>query len=117
MPKYLEVASHLSVGELETRYRQSKQITARNHSHIIWLMSPGRRMPEVAGIVGYNVERVRQIVRKSNAEGPASLKDKRAGRRGRPRLLPPEAEADLQKEVEAALAAGNPIRGFKSRSG
>ena len=113
MPKYLEVASHLSVGELETRYRQSKQITARNHSHIIWLMSQGRRVPEVAEIVGYNVERVRQIVRKSNAEGPASLVDKRAGRSGRPRLLSAREERDLQSEVEEAFAQGQPSTGVQ----
>ena len=113
MPKYLEVASHLSVGALETRYRQSKQITARNHSHIIWLMSQGRRVLEVAEIMSYNAERVRQIVRKSNAEDPASLVDKRAGRSGRRRLLTTEVKQDLQQEVEAALADGQPYTGVQ----
>ena len=113
MPKYLEVASHLSVGELETRYRQSKQITERNHYHIVWLMAQGRRVPEVAEIVGYNVERVRQIVRKYNVEGPASLTDKRAGRSGRPRLLSAREERDLQSEVEEAFAQGQPYTGVQ----
>ena len=113
MPKYLEVASHLSVGELETRYRQSKQITERNHYHIVWLMAQGRRVPEVAEIVGYNVERVRQIVRKYNVEGPASLTDKRAGRSGRPRLLSAREERNLQNEVEEAFAQGQPYTGVQ----
>ena len=44
MPKYLELKPHLSSTELEKRYRQSKQITERNHYHMIWLMSQGRRV-------------------------------------------------------------------------
>ena len=113
MPKYLELKLHLSSDELEKRYRQSKQITERNHYHIIWLMSQGRRVPEVAEIVGYNVERVRQIVRQYNVEGPASLVDKRAGRSGRPRLLSTADEQELQKEVEAAFADGQPYTGVQ----
>lgn len=113
MPKYLELKPHLSPPELEKRYRQSQQITERNHYHIIWLLSQGRRIPEVADIVGYNAERVRQIVRQYNAEGPASLVDNRAGHSGRRRLLSPEAEAALQKEVETAFAAGQPYSGVQ----
>lgn len=113
MPKYLEVKAHLSVGELEKRYRQSKQITERNHYHIIWLMAQGRRVPEVAEIVGYHVERVRQIVRQYNAAGPASLRDKRAGRSGRPCLLSAAEESELQREVEEAFAQGQPYSGVQ----
>jgi transposase len=113
MPKYLEAEPHLSSAELERRYRQSKHITERNHYHMIWLMSQGRRVPEVAKIVGYNVERVRQIVRQYNAEGPASLRDKRAGRSGRPCLLSAAQERELQSEVEEAFAQGQPYTGVQ----
>ena len=113
MPKYLEVKAHLSVGELEKRYRQSKQITERNHYHIIWLMSQGRRVSEVAEIVGYNAERVRQIVRRYNKEGPASLADKRAGRSGRRRLLTAAVEKNLQNEVVEAFVDGQPYTGVQ----
>lgn len=113
MPKYLELKPHLSPSELEKRYRRSQQITERNHYHIIWLLSQGRRVPEVAEIVGYNAERVRQIVRRYNAEGPASLVDNRAGRSGRRRLLPPASEAALQQEVETAFADGQPYTGVQ----
>lgn len=113
MPKYLEVKPHLRTHELEKRYKQSQQITERNHYHIIWLMSQGRRVPEVAEIVGYNVERVRQIVRQYNVAGPASLTDKRAGRSGRRRLLSAHEERDLQNEVEEAFAQGQPYTGVQ----
>lgn len=113
MPKYLEVKPHLSEAELAKRYRQAKQITERNHYHIIWLMAQGRRVREVAQITGYNVERVRQIVRSYNAAGPMSLVDKRQGRSGRPRLLTPEREQALQKEVDEAYAQGQPYTGVQ----
>lgn len=113
MPKYLEIKAHLTVGELEKRYRQSKQITERNHYHIVWLMAQGRRVPEVAKITGYNAERVRQIVRGYNTEGPTSLRDKRRGRNGRPRLLSASQEALLQQEFEEAFARGEPYTGVQ----
>ena len=71
-------------------------------------MTQGRRVPEVAEIVGYNAERVRQIARHYNTEGPASLADRRAGHSGRRRLLTAREEKDLQNEVEDAFAQGQP---------
>ena len=113
MPKYLKVNPHLSVEELEKRYRQAKGATERNHYQIIWLMAQGKRSHEVAEVTGYHVERVRQIVRDYNHGGPEQIGDHRPGRSGRKRLLTAEQEAALQAEVEQAFADGQAYTGVQ----
>ncbi len=64
MPRYTTVAPHLSVRELAARYRQAHDPVARSHWQLIWLVAEGRRVPEVAHLVGYNANWVRTIIRR-----------------------------------------------------
>ena len=39
MPRLLTVASHLSVADLEARYRRTREPVERSHWHIVWLVA------------------------------------------------------------------------------
>ena len=41
MPKWITIAPHLSLEELENRYRQAKEPVERSHYQIIWLLASG----------------------------------------------------------------------------
>ena len=111
MPKQLRIEGHLSEAELEQRYRTAKGGIERSHFQVIWLLSQGKRSQEVAEVTGYHVERVRQLVRRYNQEGPEGLGDQRQHNLGRERLLSEEQERELKTEVEAAFAAGQAYTG------
>jgi hypothetical protein len=40
MPKRISIIPHLTIDELEQRYRQSTETIERSHYQIIWLLSP-----------------------------------------------------------------------------
>lgn len=54
MPKSVEITPHLSVVELETRYRQCKDPVERSHYQIIWLLAQGRSTAEVSEVTSYS---------------------------------------------------------------
>lgn len=113
MPKYLQLEAHLSQEELEAGYRRSKTGIERSHYQVIWLFCQGKRSQEVAEVTGYHVERVRQLVRRYNAQGPSALGDQRQHNTGGEALLSERQEAELKAEVEQAFAEGQPYTGVQ----
>ena len=71
MPRYVTVTPHLTVDDLEHRYRHCRVAVERTHWHIVWLVAQGRHVPEVATLVGYTANWVREIIRRYNANGAA----------------------------------------------
>jgi len=57
MPKRITIAPHLSLDELENRYRQAKDPVLRSHYQIIWLLACGRPTEEVAAITSYSLKK------------------------------------------------------------
>ena len=55
MPKRLSIEPHLSLAELEQRYRQSKDAVDRSHYQIIWLLASGRSSKEVSQVISIPV--------------------------------------------------------------
>jgi transposase len=108
VPRCLTVAPHLPTAEVERRYRGAADAVARTHWQIVWLVAGGRTCPEVADVVGYSVEWVRQIVRRYNAAGPAGLGDRRRANPGAAPLLDAAGRAALA----AALAGPAPDGGL-----
>lgn len=101
MPRYATVAPHLSGDELARRYRQAHDPVERSHWHIVWLVATGHHVPEVAAVVGYTANWVREVVRRYNAAGPDALVDQRAAHRGgNPPLLSPALKAELASALE-----------------
>lgn len=108
MPRHAVVVAHLPVPELRRRYRRTADPVERTHWQIVWLVASGRRVPEVAGLVGYTANWVRAIVRRYNADGPAGLADRRRHNRGQPPLL----DAALREELRRALDGAAPDGGL-----
>lgn len=108
MPRCLELAPHLTIAELEGRYRQSRDPVERTHWHMLWLVAQGHHCPVVATLVGYSEDWVRTIVHRYNATGPAGVGDRRRANPGQRPLLTPELRAELRQ----ALAADPPDGGL-----
>ncbi|MDJ0599755.1 MAG: hypothetical protein QNJ37_13045 [Crocosphaera sp.] len=43
MPKRIEIAPHLSVTELQAKYRAAKNSVTRSQYQIIWLLASGKK--------------------------------------------------------------------------
>ncbi len=111
MPPFLKLAPHLTNEELEERYRREKDAVARSHWQILWLLSSGKRTPEVSAVTGYSVVWIRQIVHRYNARGTQSVGDGRHHNPGSGRLLSDEQEVELRQALETATGAGESWNG------
>ncbi len=54
MPKRITIIPHLTVHELEQRYRKSTHPIEHSHYQIIWLLAQGRPTEEVAAVTRYS---------------------------------------------------------------
>ncbi len=113
MPRYVTVTPHLPVDELEHRYRHCRVAVERTHWHIVWLVAQGRHVPEVAHLVGYSPNWVREIIRRYNALGPTGLADRRQHSAGHPPLLSPALRAELRRDLDGPAPDGGVWSGPK----
>ena len=72
-----QVVGHLTIDELQARYRDSEDATLARHYQVIWLLAQGRGYAEVAELTSYARRWVEQILARYNAFGPDSLGDLR----------------------------------------
>ncbi len=94
------IAGHLSVEELEARYRAARDVTEARHFQAIWLLAQGRTVLEVSEVLAFVPRWVTQLAARYNASGPAALGDQRR-RNGRPAsLLTPELLAALAERLQ-----------------
>src|SRR4028119_804401 len=77
MPKRIVIAPHLSVEELQSRFREAKTTTQAHHYQIIWLLACGKTTAEVMAVTGYSRGWIYELVRGYNHLGPESLGDQR----------------------------------------
>src|SRR4028119_1931599 len=77
------IAGHLSVEELEARYRAARDVTEARHFQAIWLLAQGRTVLEVSEVLAFVPRWVTQLAARHNASGPEALGDRRR-RNGRP---------------------------------
>src|SRR3712207_9044124 len=90
------IVKHLSLRQLEARYRASHDATEARHLQAIWLLAQGRTFLEVAEVLAFVPRWVEQLEARYNALGPEALGDRR-WRNGRAATL-------LTEEVLSALA-------------
>lgn len=95
MPKRIQIAPHLSVDELEQRYRQAQDGVESRHYQIIWLLAQGKRTEEVAEVTGYRRSWMYELVWGYNRIGADSLGDKRHQNPGATPLLDDVQQAQL----------------------
>jgi hypothetical protein len=87
MPTRLSIQPHLSLDDLERRYRAAKEPVARSHWQIIGLLARGWLSEQVAASNGYTVKWVRTRAPRYNQQGPAGRGDRRHHNPGRVGLL------------------------------
>jgi transposase len=117
--KRLKLAEHLTIAELEQRYRQASDPVARSHWQIIWLLRQGRPSAEVADVTGYSITWIYAIVRRYNCDGPDALGDRRHHNPGKSALLSPALRAELDQALggpapDGGLWTGPKVAGWMS---
>jgi len=100
---------------LDGLYRKATDPVLRTHLLMVWRMSLGDSIREVAGTVGYSEKWVREIARRYESEGVDGLGDRRHGNPGaRERaLLDEEGQAELREALEGPPPGGGMWSGPK----
>src|ERR687885_1959408 len=107
------IVEHLSVTELEERYRAARDVTEARHFQAIWLLAQGRTVLDVAGVLAFTPRWVEELAARYNAFGPEALGDQRR-RNGRAATLLTEAVlAALAKRVRTPPEDGGVWSGPK----
>jgi len=104
----LRLPPHLTLDELEQRYRRSGDPVARSHWQIVWLLAGGVATADVSRVTGYSVNWVREIARRYREDGPDGLGDRRHGNPGAAPLL----DAVRQEQLREALGGPAPDGGL-----
>ena len=113
MPKRISIEPHLSLRELEQRYRQASYPVERSHYQIIWLLASGRSSREVSQITGYSLSWIYELVWGYNRIGPKSLGDKRHEHPGADTLLNDVQQAQLWQALQSHPTEGGLWNGQK----
>jgi hypothetical protein len=71
------IVEHLSVVELEARYRAARDVTEARHFQAIWLLAQGRTFLEAAEVLAFVPRWLEELAARYNALGPAALGDQR----------------------------------------
>ena len=108
MPRSASVAEHVSLEELERRYRTTRDPVERTHWQALWLVKGGRSAAETAAIVGYSLTWMRTLIRRYNARGEDGVVDHRHTNPGGTALL----TAAQRLELREALAGPAPDGGL-----
>ena len=64
------IAGHLSIEELDGRYRGASAAVEGRHYQAIWLLARGRTFVEVADVLGFVPRWVEELAQRYNAQGP-----------------------------------------------
>ena len=93
------IVGHLSVEELEARYRAARDATEARHVQAIWLLAQGRTVLEVSEVLAFAPRWVTRLAARYNASGPEALGDRRRHNGQAASLLTPELLAALAERV------------------
>ena len=94
------VADHLSIEDLEERYRSCADACAARHYQTIWLLAQGHTVPEVAATTAFVPRWIEELLARYNALGAAALGDLRRNNGASPSVLKPELLAKLKDRVK-----------------
>ena len=94
MSKIVDVKTHLSVEEVEKRFRYCRDGRVKSRWQAIWLRMLGKPTTEISKLISCKPDWVRRLVRRWNMQGEQGLLDGRA-KNGRRRLLSPAEQNEL----------------------
>src|SRR5207342_3939727 len=77
MARRISLEPHLTIEELEARYRSTKDPVERSRWHFLWLLARGLTATAIARVTGYSAYWIGQIARRYNARGPDGVRDRR----------------------------------------
>ncbi len=114
------IVGHLSIAELEARYRAAQDVTEARHFQAIWLLAQGRTVLEVSEVLAFVPRWVTQLAARYNAFGPAALGDRRRRNGKAASLLAAEALSALAERVrtppeDGGLWSGPKIAAWMAR--
>src|SRR5260221_914929 len=113
MGRHIHLATHLSVDDLEKRYRAAHEPHERSWWQILWLLARGQTATAIAESTGYTRAWIGQIAKRYNAAGPAGIVNRQHTTSCRaPRMLSAAPPGGLQTEVGGpAPARGKDLSG------
>ncbi len=109
----ITLVEHLTISELEERYRSANDGVGRSQWQIIWLIAQGKRTAEIAEVTGYSEVWIRTLSRRYNAKGVAGLGDQRHHNPGHPAALTGQQQQELQQVLQAARERGEHWNGVR----
>ena len=77
MARRIHLQPHLSVAELERRYRSAHDPNERTWWQILWLLSQGHTAVAVARVTGYSAYWIGQIAKRYSTQGPQGMQNRR----------------------------------------
>jgi transposase len=107
MARRISLEPHLTIEELEGRYRSTKDPVERSRWHFLGLLARGLTAKLVTSIMGYSAYWMGRIARRYNEQGLEGVKDGRHQSRPSTPLL----SVSQQDELVGALAAGEASEG------
>lgn len=96
MATRIQLQPHLTVDEVEQRYKACRDPVERSRWHAIWLFAQGHAIASIVPLVGISDWTIRKAIRRYNGEGPAGVRDKRHEHPGAPSLVSDERKARLR---------------------
>ena len=105
MGRHIYLATHLSIADLEQRYRVAHEPHERSWWQILWLLARGQTATASADSTGDNRGWIGQIAKRYNEQGPDAMVNRQHTTSWRaPRML----SAPQQQELRQALAGPAP---------
>jgi hypothetical protein len=105
MARQIHLQRHVSIDELERRYRVAKEPNERSWWQILWLLSQGHTAVAVSAVTGYSAYWIGQLAKRYNTDGPAGMHHRRHTTSHRnPPAVPPALQEELRQAVAAAAA-------------
>src|SRR5260370_42622820 len=108
MARHIHLATHLSVDDLEQRYRAAHEPHERTWWQILWLLARGQLAKDIAQSAGYTASWIGQIAKRHNAEGPAGMVTRQRTPSWRP---PPRRSSAISEGLRGALGGRAPCEG------
>jgi transposase len=93
------VAAHLSVSELEQRFRSATDPVEKSHLQVIWLLAKGHTKGEVAEVTALSRRWINKLLRRYEAHGPDALGDLRHRNEGGEPLIGPDDLEALRERL------------------